>query len=864
MQADHKNCSAAQAAVRCYRELGYSVCRLRPGEKRPTYAGWSTRSLEADEFKDDDGIGLVCGPTSATHALVCVDLDSADAIARADEFLPHTAMIDGRKGKPRSHRWYLVENATVPPECVSKAEQAAPAAVERHGHAGPFKKQFGTAAGCAIDFIGSGGQAAVPPSMHHSGEVREWEGGAPGEPHVTDFPTLWAAVNALAAAVGCDTRKVPAPTDPFDRDTAAQHAPTLASGWEYAADQDDAERRYATALRADVEGEGLPRTGRSGDRRTFHLLARGFDFGLRAERVLAVFVAVVNVQLVAVNDAWTDAELRRKVETIERRGPLSGFVADDEPPLRWDDARRLACELPGRELIRFRGKDAFRYDGTQYLELPEVELHNLTRTHAELRAEAEYRYAANRRNLQLATVDREIEDIDRQLAALGSNGPADQLSRLRNQRSDAERRKKGIKPAPATAPRVTAAVVRDAVESLRASRALPPGTPFNVHLSDFRPRHWLACSNGIIDLDTFALRPHDPEWFSPVVVPVAFDAAAPPPTRFLEFIARVSCGNAELAAVLQEVVGACLDSCLKVQFFAVLVGEGQNGKSVLLAVLRALLGAENISAIDLAQLSSGSHRFASFGLLGKMANICADQSYFDTEDASELKKLTGGDACSFEAKGRQPVVAVNTAKFVIACNELPRLRDKTSGVWRRMVAVPFGWRVPDGDANPRMLNEDFWRDELPGILNWGMAGLRRLHERGRFELPQVCRELVAEHRMDSNPARRFLNEHYRETGSGNDFVAGDDAYRAYRDWCAEDGVRSEQQLNRTSFGREIQRAFPAATKGSKKVGGTTKRGWFGVVRMTGSLSVTAPLVAVTAVTAGYGGSGGSATASGVA
>jgi putative DNA primase/helicase len=270
-----------------------------------------------------------------------------------------------------------------------------------------------------------------------------------------------------------------------------------------------------------------------------------------------------------------------------------------------------------------------------------------------------------------------------------------------------------------------------------------------------------------------------------------------------------------------------------VQYFAVLVGDGKNGKSAMLTAIRALLGSENVSGVDLSMLASGSHRFMSHQLLGKLANVCGDQAYFDSEDTSTLKKLTGGDVVMVEAKGRQPFEAVNSAKIIVACNEAPRLRDKTDGVWRRAVMIPFNWRVPSGEADPRILSPDYWRDELPGMLNWALQGLKRLRERGEFDLPTPCLELLREHRLDSNPARRFLEEHYRQTGSEEDYVIASDVYESYKQWCDRNGIRRDHLLTAPMFGREIRRVFPSVDNPLKRVNGVVLRVWKGLVILTG-------------------------------
>lgn len=210
--------TAPHEAARRYLERGLAVCPIKPGEKRPGYRGWTTGSLRPEAFQPEDNVGVVCGWHSdggrPGHALVCVDLDDPEALLRADELLPETAMVEGRAGKPRSHRFYLIPTSTIPDWARSNADQAASAARESGNHPGPLVKHFKRPDGTAtIDFLGTGGQVAVPPSRHHSGEVREWDVGLPGEPAVVSFDLLWNAVCRLARAAGSVVPSTGAPPD---------------------------------------------------------------------------------------------------------------------------------------------------------------------------------------------------------------------------------------------------------------------------------------------------------------------------------------------------------------------------------------------------------------------------------------------------------------------------------------------------------------------------------------------------------------------------------------------------------------------------------------------------------------------------
>src|SRR5205823_2829593 len=117
-----------------YRKRGLAICRLRPGEKKPMYKAWTQSSLEPEDFGPDDNIGILSGRLSSD--IVCVDIDCQEALAEADDYLPGTGMVEGRPGKPRSHRWYRV--ADVPGEWTAACAG---------GIGGPQTAQFARARG---------------------------------------------------------------------------------------------------------------------------------------------------------------------------------------------------------------------------------------------------------------------------------------------------------------------------------------------------------------------------------------------------------------------------------------------------------------------------------------------------------------------------------------------------------------------------------------------------------------------------------------------------------------------------------------------------------------------------------------------
>jgi hypothetical protein len=289
--------TAVRAAAADLTARGFALCALDADQKQPTYLQWPVRPLAPEDFDPGDGVGILGGPISGRpgHALVIVDLDSPQAVRLADRHLPPTGMREGRPSKPNSHRAFMVPLASIPPEHESTAPMAAAAAVERYGHPGPRTLHYAK----ALDVLGTGAQAACPPTLHQSGETREWAGGRPGEPAELPYPELLRAVGALLAACGYRP----------GRRRAGATPPAPAAGFEGTPRVDAALRRritrYMDAFPPAVSGEG-------GHRRTYRaacLLTWGF--GLDPEVALA-FLTEYNARCVP---PWTPAELRHKVES---------------------------------------------------------------------------------------------------------------------------------------------------------------------------------------------------------------------------------------------------------------------------------------------------------------------------------------------------------------------------------------------------------------------------------------------------------------------------------------------------------------------------------------------------------------------
>ncbi len=122
-----------------------------------------------------------------------------------------------------------------------------------------------------------------------------------------------------------------------------------------------------------------------------------------------------------------------------------------------------------------------------------------------------------------------------------------------------------------------------------------------------------------------------------------------------------------------------------------------------------------------------------------------------------LKSFTSGDLMQFDRKFKPPIQTVPTARLILATNNRPRFSDRSGGLWRRMILIPFRITIAENDPGRvfGMDKPEWWEasGELPGVFNWALAGLDRLRQQDRFTQSQVCEQALADYRTENNPAR---------------------------------------------------------------------------------------------------------------
>jgi putative DNA primase/helicase len=274
-----------------------------------------------------------------------------------------------------------------------------------------------------------------------------------------------------------------------------------------------------------------------------------------------------------------------------------------------------------------------------------------------------------------------------------------------------------------------------------------------------RNRNLVNVQNGLLNLtkvlrgEPDPLETHTSQNLYTIQFPVKYDPKATCP-RISKFLHEVVAE--EDVPLIEEIFGWCLILDYRFQKGILFVGEGWNGKSTLLNLIKEFLGSENCSAQSLQAVCSD--RFALAELYGKLANVCADLSRATISDVGKFKQLTGGDTVPAQRKFGAPFTFVSFAKLLFSANTPPPIYDDTVAMWRRIMIINFPNQFLGDKDVKGLIYKLTTQSELSGLLNLALAGLRRLMQQQDFSYSRSLDETREDYVKRSNPLQAFVEE----------------------------------------------------------------------------------------------------------
>gem|GEM_PF-1145060 len=305
----------------------------------------------------------------------------------------------------------------------------------------------------------------------------------------------------------------------------------------------------------------------------------------------------------------------------------------------------------------------------------------------------------------------------------------------------------------------------------------------------------ICLRNGTLGTSTYQLLPHNPEHGLTNKTDIDWDPTASCRTwlKFMDEIFINDIDKAKKISFLKEWFGYCLIPDASQHKFLWLVGAGGNGKSVLLAILTALVGPKNVSHAYMDRLDRGSVRAE---LENKLVNISSEMSAEATIADGYFKAIVSGDVLEAERKFKAPFSFKPYVRLIGATNHLPRLLDLSEGFFRRAIVLTFNRQFTGAEIDPAL--EGKLLEELPGILTWAMQGLRNLRARGGFDIPQSSIAALNQYRKDSDQVGLFAEECLEIVDRGG--LSAAYIYEGYAKWCGRNGYGKK---NSKGFGTRL-------------------------------------------------------------
>ena len=335
------------------------------------------------------------------------------------------------------------------------------------------------------------------------------------------------------------------------------------------------------------------------------------------------------------------------------------------------------------------------------------------------------------------------------------------------------------------------AMVQDAVFQVKVLASIPHGRALN-------DQEDLVClQNGMLNIKTLELGPHAPEHYASYQLGVVFNPdSSEKCDRWLEYLNQ-TIQTPEVIKQVQEFFGYCFYKRTDWAKCLLLLGPGSDGKSVMLNVLQEIIGRENCASISFNEMED---QFLRSSLYQKSVNICGEVGSKIIE-STYFKAVTSGDMVNAAFKHKNTFEFKPYCKVLFSGNKMPRVKDTSDGLYRRLLPIQFKKQFLEGDpdTDPNLL--DKLKEELSEIFMWALVGLHRLLDNKQFTKSEETDQIMMDYKRLNNPVLCFVED--KCVVDAGAWQAKEDIFKAYEGYCRDCNNRP---YSRENFFRELSAA----------------------------------------------------------
>jgi putative DNA primase/helicase len=263
--------------------------------------------------------------------------------------------------------------------------------------------------------------------------------------------------------------------------------------------------------------------------------------------------------------------------------------------------------------------------------------------------------------------------------------------------------------------------------------------------------------------------------------------------------------NAKIETIAEWLGLALLGLCTREASALVVFGKGSNGKSVLTSLVADLFGSDRTCHIPPQQMAE---RFSRAQLFGRAINVVSEMPEAELLASDTLKAIISGDSIEVERKHQDPFSFSPRAGHIFACNTLPSSRDRSWGLWRRLVPIEFHRVFGREDRDPRLLEK--LRDEYDLLVPWALEHARLYLLRGGYAHIERINEYRHEWRSSTDSICAFV-EAQTEPAELTDGAELKEIWKGFRDWAEDVGQSGSAKMSLNAFSRALC-ALPSIEK----------------------------------------------------
>jgi len=357
----------------------------------------------------------------------------------------------------------------------------------------------------------------------------------------------------------------------------------------------------------------------------------------------------------------------------------------------------------------------------------------------------------------------------------------------------------------------------------------------------------INCDNGVLDLRTGALSPHDPSYRCTRLAPVPYDPQADR-TSLMRLLNRALQAedpqtgawvtDTDRIRYLQDAIGHAAFGHQRLQKVYICQGAGGDGKGTLFeAILDALGGGSSGYAMKASMQSFVQAKVSSHRVRDDVANMRSARMIFASEinrgetlDEAFLKAMSGEDTQRVRHLYGKEFEFRPSATPFLQVNGSPRLDPTDKAIWRRVEIIPFGPPLTEDEKDPAV--RQAMHDPADGgkaLLAWIVEGAMRTHGCRAIKRAASVDAATAAFRAEQDLVAQFVADMLRLPPFDHvpkTYIAAEALKSLWQEWIDESGTSSAMLYNGKRMGSTL-RELGCWPKQSRDTGKNRKT-WYGV------------------------------------